>query len=61
MKNILIPILGRKKNGQLIIRWDNAPHHKQIQTYPHHKHLGESHYERYTEHSRNTGRYYGRY
>jgi len=29
------------ENGLLIIRWDNAPHHKQIQTYPHHKHLGE--------------------
>ncbi len=26
------------KNGNLIVRWDNAPHHKQIKTYPHHKH-----------------------
>lgn len=24
--------------GKLIIRWDNAPHHKQIKTFPHHKH-----------------------
>jgi len=28
---------GRGKN--LIIRWDNAPHHKDIRTYPHHKHV----------------------
>ncbi len=26
------------KNGQLIIRWDNAPHFKHLATYPHHKH-----------------------
>lgn len=25
--------------GRLIIRWDNAPHHKHLSTYPHHKHL----------------------
>lgn len=24
--------------GKLLIRWDNAPHHKEISTYPHHKH-----------------------
>ena len=32
------------ESGLFIIRWDNAPHYKQnkqIQTYPHHKHLGE--------------------
>ncbi len=29
-------------DGRLIIRWDNAPHHKNIQTYPHHKHIGNS-------------------
>jgi hypothetical protein len=27
------------KEGKLIIRWDNAPHHKNIRTYPHHKHV----------------------
>ena len=27
------------KEGKLIIRWDNAPHHKNIPTYPHHKHI----------------------
>ncbi|MHA1973669.1 MAG: toxin-antitoxin system TumE family protein [Candidatus Hodarchaeales archaeon] len=24
--------------GKLLIRWDNAPHHKTLKTYPHHKH-----------------------
>ncbi|MHA1187835.1 MAG: toxin-antitoxin system TumE family protein [Candidatus Heimdallarchaeota archaeon] len=28
----------QKENGKLIIRWDNAPHHKQVKTHPHHKH-----------------------
>ncbi|WP_347489345.1 DUF6516 family protein [Desulfoscipio sp. XC116] len=31
----------QEDNSQLIIRWDNAPHHKQIKTFPHHKHIGE--------------------
>ena len=26
------------KNGSLICRWDNAPHYKNIKTFPHHKH-----------------------
>lgn len=26
------------KNERLLIRWDNSPHHKNIKTYPHHKH-----------------------
>jgi len=30
------------KGSELIIRWDNAPHHKQIKTYPHNKHVGET-------------------
>ncbi len=25
--------------GNLIMRWDNAPHFKNIKTYPHHRHL----------------------
>lgn len=29
-------------DGQLIIRWDNARHHKHIKTYPNHKHIGET-------------------
>ena len=27
------------KNGNLITRWDNAPHHQNIITYPHHRHI----------------------
>ena len=26
-------------NEKLIMRWDNAPHHKNINTYPHHVHI----------------------
>ena len=26
------------KNNNLILRWDNAPYHKDIITFPHHKH-----------------------
>ncbi|HPC78126.1 MAG TPA: DUF6516 family protein [bacterium] len=29
------------KDGNLRIRWDNAPHHKDIKTFPHHKHTPE--------------------
>lgn len=28
----------QEADGKLIIRWDNAPHHKEISTHPHHKH-----------------------
>jgi hypothetical protein len=27
--------------GEMLLRWDNAPHHPAIPTYPHHKHDGE--------------------
>jgi hypothetical protein len=27
------------ENYDLKIRWDNAPHHRQIATFPHHKHI----------------------
>ncbi len=27
------------KNNELIIGWDCAPHHPQIKSYPHHKHV----------------------
>lgn len=26
--------------NKLIVRWDNAPHHLSIATFPHHKHVG---------------------
>lgn len=29
------------ENGRLRIRWDNAPHHKHLKTFPHHKHTPE--------------------
>lgn len=29
-----------QRNGKLIVRWDNAPHHKDLKTFPHHKHVG---------------------
>lgn len=31
----------QKADGELIIRWDNAPHHQEIETYPHHMHIAE--------------------
>jgi len=27
------------KSGRLLVRWDNAPHWPEIETYPHHKHV----------------------
>ena len=27
------------RNSRLIFRYDNAPHHREIKTFPHHKHL----------------------
>ena len=29
----------QSSNGDLIIRWDNAPHFPDLLTFPHHKHL----------------------
>jgi hypothetical protein len=26
------------QKGNLILRWDNSPHHEQLLTFPHHKH-----------------------
>jgi len=28
-------------SGNCIIRWDNAPHHQDVTTFPYHKHLGK--------------------
>ena len=28
--------------GKLLLRWDNAPHHPEIATYPDHKHIGDA-------------------
>jgi len=27
------------KEGNMVFRYDNAPHHKEISSYPHHKHI----------------------
>ncbi|MFH1859680.1 MAG: DUF6516 family protein [bacterium] len=29
------------KDGKLLLRWDNASHYKEIETFSHHKHVGE--------------------
>jgi len=29
-------------DNKLIVRWDNACHHRHIKTYPHHKHIDET-------------------
>jgi hypothetical protein len=29
------------QTGTLLLRWDNAPHHPEIPTFPHHRHEGE--------------------
>ena len=31
-----------RPNGSTIIGWDNAPHHKEVETFPHHKHMGKN-------------------
>lgn len=31
----------QQKNTECIVRWDNAPHHQETATFPHHKHCGE--------------------
>ncbi len=32
----------QNQQGELLIRWDNAPHWQQIATFPHHKHIQNS-------------------
>ena len=31
----------QNSEGSLMFRYDNAPHHKEIETFPHHKHMPE--------------------
>ena len=31
-----------RSDNSLIIGWDNAPHHQEIETFPHHKHIGKN-------------------
>ena len=28
----------QKENGEILIRWDNSPHYKNLKTFPHHVH-----------------------
>ncbi|MCE7063674.1 DUF6516 family protein [Dyadobacter sp. CY326] len=39
----------QKKTGELIVRWDNAPHFPQLSTFPHHKHFGNGSVEESTD------------
>ncbi|MGR3318484.1 MAG: toxin-antitoxin system TumE family protein [Candidatus Anammoxibacter sp.] len=32
----------QEPNKKLLIRWDNSPHHKHIETFPHHIHYGNN-------------------
>jgi len=29
----------QNESGEMIIRWDNSPHHKNLKSFPHHKHV----------------------
>ncbi len=31
-----------RSDNSIIIGWDNAPHHQDIETFPHHKHIGKN-------------------
>jgi hypothetical protein len=35
----------QSENKTDFIRWDNATHHREIKTYPHHKHINDNIYE----------------
>jgi len=41
LDNTLYSYHWQDENGSLRIRWDNAPHHPHLRTYPHHKHTPE--------------------
>jgi hypothetical protein len=32
-------VLGGRK---MVVRWDNAPHHPEVPSFPHHKHVGRT-------------------
>lgn len=37
------------RNNRLVCRWDNAPHYRQLKTFPHHKHPFEGKVEESSE------------
>jgi hypothetical protein len=38
----------QKESGELIMRWDNAPHHQEIRSFPHHVHAKDGVKESYS-------------
>lgn len=40
LQTLTYRIYWQQGDGQLKRRWDNAPHHKEIPTLPHHVHVG---------------------
>ena len=30
-----------QRDSECVVRWDNAPHHQEVATFPHHKHSGK--------------------
>jgi len=30
----------QNSSGEIMVRWDNSPYHKEVETFPHHKHIG---------------------
>ncbi len=31
----------QKSNGQMVVRWDNSPHHPEVESHPDHVHIGK--------------------
>jgi hypothetical protein len=40
LQTLTYRIHWQQRDGQLKRRWDNAPHHKEVPTFPHHVHVG---------------------
>ena len=40
IQTVTYRIHWQQRDGQLKRRWDNAPHHSDVSTFPHHVHLG---------------------
>ena len=42
LQTLTYRIHWQRGDGQLQRRWDNAPHHKEVPTFPHHVHVGRA-------------------
>jgi hypothetical protein len=42
LQTLTYRIHWQRGDGQLKRRWDNAPHHKEVPTFPHHVHVGRA-------------------